>query len=79
MLLLVMSRDIDQNHLDSTRERSIYERNLRKTFVSKAFRSEKEQEDWQNTEEVTSEFKETLAVIRGGTNTELRGSNYSFQ
>lgn len=45
MLLLVMSRDINQNYLDSTRERSIYERNLRKTFVSKAFRSEKEQEN----------------------------------
>ena len=40
-----MSRDINQNYLDSTRERSIYEQNLRKTFVSKAFRSEKEQEN----------------------------------
>lgn len=40
--LSVMNRDIDQNVLDSTRERSNYDKNLRKTFVSKAAGSKEE-------------------------------------
>ena len=39
--LSLMNRNIYQNRLDLTKKRSIYERNLRKTFVSAAVRSEK--------------------------------------
>lgn len=77
--LSVMNRDIDQNVLDSTRERSNYDKNLRKTFVSKAAESKEEQKSREKTKQITDEFEESLEVIRIGKNADLIINNYSFQ
>ena len=77
--LSVMNRDIDQNVLDSTRERSNYDKNLRKAFVSNAAGSKEEQKSREKTKQKTDELEESLEVIRIGKNADLIINNYSLQ